>query len=386
VSGRLIALRAALVRASFFIGRRRPLRDRVLLATAHHDTIGGNLAVIRDGLARSQPPVPVVVLADRSAGGWRGRLRSVVRSLQAGYHLATAKVVVVDDYYFPLYVVTPREGTIAVQTWHASGAFKKFGYSVGDKGFGLDAATADRIRIHSNYDVCLIGSMNAAPAYAEAFGQPLERFRADLGIPRTDVLFGEERTAATIASLRQRYAIPTDRRVILYAPTFRGQRVTEARFPTDLDLALLHERLGEDHVVLVRSHPLVQEGARPGASLGGFAIDVSDHPDVNELLLVSDVLVTDYSSVIFEYALLGRPMLFFAPDLDAYERERGFYADYRSWVPGPVLETTEGVATALRAGSFDLERVRAFREASFEVADGHATERFIEGIVRPALR
>jgi CDP-ribitol ribitolphosphotransferase len=386
VSGRLIALRAALVRASFFIGRRRPLRDRVLLATAHHDTIGGNLAVIRDGLARSQPPVPVVVLADRSAGGWRGRLRSVVRSLQAGYHLATAKVVVVDDYYFPLYVVTPREGTIAVQTWHASGAFKKFGYSVGDKGFGLDAATADRIRIHSNYDVCLIGSMNAAPAYAEAFGQPLERFRADLGIPRTDVLFGEERTAATIASLRQRYAIPTDRRVILYAPTFRGQRVTEARFPTDLDLALLHERLGEDHVVLVRSHPLVQEDARPGASLGGFAIDVSDHPDVNELLLVSDVLVTDYSSVIFEYALLGRPMLFFAPDLDAYERERGFYADYRSWVPGPVLETTEGVATALRAGSFDLERVRAFREASFEVADGHATERFIEGIVRPALR
>jgi CDP-ribitol ribitolphosphotransferase len=386
VSGRLIALRAALVRASFFIGRRRPLRDRVLLATAHHDTIGGNLAVIRDGLARSQPPVPVVVLADRSAGGWRGRLRSVVRSLQAGYHLATAKVVVVDDYYFPLYVVTPREGTIAVQTWHASGAFKKFGYSVGDKGFGLDAATADRIRIHSNYDVCLIGSMNAAPAYAEAFGQPLERFRADLGIPRTDVLFGEERTAATIASLRQRYAIPTDRRVILYAPTFRGQRVTEARFPTDLDLALLHERLGEDHVVLVRSHPLVHEDARPGASLGGFAIDVSDHPDVNELLLVSDVLVTDYSSVIFEYALLGRPMLFFAPDLDAYERERGFYADYRSWVPGPVLETTEGVATALRAGSFDLERVRAFREASFEVADGHATERFIEGIVRPALR
>ena len=174
--------------------------------------------------------------------------------------------------------------------------------------------------------------------------------------------------------------------MILYAPTFRGQRVTEARFPTDLDLALLQARLGDDHVVLVRSHPLVQEDARPGASLGGFAIDVSDHPDVNELLLVSDVLVTDYSSVIFEYALLGRPMLFFAPDLDAYERERGFYTDYRSWVPGPVLETTEGVADALRAGSFDLERVRAFREASFEVADGHATERFIEGIVRPALR
>ena len=102
-------------------------------------------------------------------------------------------------------------------------------------------------------------------------------------------------------------------------------------------------------------------------------------------MLISDVLITDYSSAIFEYSLLERPMAFFAPDLDAYERERGFYFDYRSGVPGPVFTETRALARWLRDGPFDLDRVRRFRDASFEVADGRASQRFVESIVLPAL-
>ena len=96
-----------------------------------------------------------------------------------------------------------------------------------------------------------------------------------------------------------------------------------------------------------------------GPELEGFAIDVSDHPDINELMLVSDVLVTDYSSAIYEFALLDRPMAFFAPDYEAYEAERGFYFDYRTGVPGPIFETSEALADYLRAGDFDLAQGRA---------------------------
>jgi CDP-glycerol glycerophosphotransferase (TagB/SpsB family) len=127
--------------------------------------------------------------------------------------------------------------------------------------------------------------------------------------------------------------------------------------------------------------------ARPlERDLEGFVIDVSGYPDINELMLVSDVLVTDYSSAIYEYALLGRPMAFFAPDHAAYEGERGFYFDFRTGVPGPIFETTEALAAWLRAGEFDLERVARFRAESFDVADGRATERFVDEIVEPALR
>lgn len=385
MSSLLVRLRATVVRVVFAVARRLPLRRRVVLATAHDPRLRGNLVVIHEALRATDPPIPVVVLAHASRGDWRGRIRALWSAAQAGYHLATARLFVVDDYYFPAYVIRPRPGTTIVQTWHASGAFKKFGLSVLDKSFGATEALTRQVRIHGNYDVCLIGSAAGAAFYAEAFGQPLERFATDIGIPRTDVLLDADAVARTGAAVRERYGIAADRRVVLYAPTFRGDSVGRAVAGPMLDLRVLHDRLGDDHVVLLRLHPFVRAGVTIPPDLAGFAIDAGDHPEINDLLLASDALVTDYSSVIFEYALLRRPMVFFAPDLEDYEGERGFYFEYRSGVPGPVVETSEEVADLLRSGAVDLARIDAFRDWAFEVADGHATERFLERIVRPAL-
>jgi CDP-ribitol ribitolphosphotransferase len=308
----------------------------------------------------------------------------------AGYRLATAQLIVVDDAFFPLYVVPRLRNTTVVQVWHACGAFKKFGYSVLDKSFGATEEDVRRWPIHTNYDICLVSSRSAAPAYAEAFRQPLERFVSELGIPRTDVLVDPERSVAAATSVRARYGLPTDRRLVLYAPTFRGDHIVDARDPTGLDIEVLRRHLGADHLLLVRSHPLVRDRLAHSpspdapASERRFTVDVSDHPDMNELLLVADVLITDYSSAIFEFALLGRPIVFFAPDRAAYERERGFYFDFSAEAPGPIFETTEPLAAYLRAGQFDTERVRHFAKGALDVADGRATARFVDRIVVPA--
>lgn len=385
MSGLVLTIRIALVRVTFAVSRRLPLRPRVVLATAHAARLGGNLASIRDELARRSPAVPVVVLAHRSEAGLRGRVVAAWHAVVAGYYLATTRVFIVDDYFFPIYVIHPREGTTIIQTWHASGAFKKVGYSVLDKSFGMDEALARRVPIHSNYDVCLVASQSAAVHYAEAFRQPVDRFVSRLGIPRTDVFFGEERLARTREAVRRRYGLTDGRRVILYAPTFRGDSVTDARATDDLDLGLLRESLGGDHVILIRLHPFVRSRTTIGPDLADFAIDVSDYPDINELMLVSDILVTDYSSAIYEFALLGRPMVFFAPDYEAYEQERGFYFDYRTGVPGPIFETTEALAAYLRDGTFDTDRVERFRRASFDIADGHSSARVADELILPPL-
>ena len=380
----VVRVRTWLVRAGFGLGRIGGPPRGILLATSHAERLGGNLDFVSRELATRHPAVPVTTLAHRARAGWRGRVGGALAALRAGFALARARVVVVDDYYFPIYVVTPRPGTTIVQTWHASGAFKRFGHSVRDATFGADATLTTRVRIHANYDVCLVGSAAAATHYAEAFGLPADRFRWDLGIPRTDLFFDETRRERAAGAVRARYAIPADRRVILWAPTFRGDRVTDARDAGTLDVDLLARELGHDHLLLVRHHPFVRAGS--GGSLpSGFARDVSDHPDINELMLVADVLVTDYSSAIFEFSLLERPIAFLAPDLAEYEEERGFYADYRSWVPGPVLESTADLLDWLRGGSADLERVRRFREASYAVADGRATERLVDEVLVPAL-
>jgi CDP-ribitol ribitolphosphotransferase len=381
----VVTIRTWLVRLGFLLGSLRPPGRHVLLATAHADRLGGNLAAIHAGMAARHPPLPIRVVAHRATAGWRGRLAGAVAALRAGFALARARVVVVDDYFFPIYVVSPRAGTTIVQTWHASGAFKRFGHSVRDASFGADAALTDRVRIHANYDLCLVGSADAARHYSDAFGLPLDRFRWDLGVPRTDAFFDAEARTAAALRVRRRYDIPEGRRVVLWAPTFRGDRVTDARDAGELDLETLASELGSDHVLLLRLHPFVRDRMAIGAAAAGFVRDVSGHADIGELMFASDVLVTDYSSAIFEYSLLERPMAFLAPDLAAYEGERGFYVDYRSWVPGPVFETTEQLAAWLRAGAADLERVRQFRDASFAVADGRATARFVDEVLIPAL-
>jgi CDP-ribitol ribitolphosphotransferase len=382
---RLLArARIAAVQVGFWVGSRRPVRPRVVLATSHSASIGGNLVFIRDELARRTPRIDVTVLASRPGRGPRARLAALVHAATAGYHLATARLFVVDDYFFPMYVIRPRPGTQRAQVWHASGAFKKFGYSVLDKSFGASEATLRRVRIHANYDICLVSSASVAPFYAEAFRQPLELFTSRLGIPRTDRFFdpGNDQLADR---LRQRYGLTDGRRTILYAPTFRGDRVVDARFAPVLDLPVLHRALARDHVLLLRLHPFVRARATLPPELEGFVVDVSDHPDINELMLVADLLVTDYSSAIYEFSLLRRPILLFAPDHEAYERERGFYFDYATGVPGPVLTTSAALADAIRSNEFDPERVDAFARASFDVADGRSTERFVDRVVLPAL-
>ena len=382
----LLRVRILAVRLGDLLGRRRPVRRQVLIATAHTEALSGNLAMLRDELRRQAPDVPIVTLVrPRRRRRFIGRLHALRWEFRAGRLLAQSRLVVLDDYFFPLYVVERRPGTTVVQAWHACGAFKRFGYSVVDKTFGADARLLQRVRIHRNYDVCLVSSMAIAPHYAEAFGQPIERFRSDLGIPRTDVLFGPERIERVAAAIRHRYALPADKRLVLFAPTFRGDSVGKARADGLPDWRALQASLGVDHHLLVRLHPFVREGLVIDRELDGFLTDVSDHPDINELLHVADVLVTDYSSVIYEYALLDRPMVFHAPDLDAYERERGFYFDYRTGVPGPVVETTTDLVAAIREPAPDIARVRAFADHAFDKADGAATARTVRDLLRPAL-
>ena len=145
----VVTLRILAVRSGFAAGRLLPIRRRVVLATSHADRIGGNLAFIRDELARRTPAEQVVVLAFRHRPGVRGRVAALWHAMRSGFHLATARAFIVDDYFFALYVIHPRPGTVRVQVWHAAGAFKKFGYSVLDRSFGADDALVEQLPIHA---------------------------------------------------------------------------------------------------------------------------------------------------------------------------------------------------------------------------------------------
>ena len=376
--------RTFLTRLGFSLGSVRPPQPRVVLATTHLSKITGNLRFVQEELASRTPPVTVRVVALKR-GGRLARFNVLVTTFRAGYELAASRVTVVDDYYFPMYVVTPRPGTARIQVWHAAGAFKKFGYSVIDKSFGADAETVRDVQIHSNYSLALVSSMAVAPHYAEAFGHPGDIFTARVGLPRTDLFGDPERRARAEARVRSTYPLSAGKRIVLYAPTFRGETVGKARYADLMDLDVMHRVLGEDHLLLLKLHPFIRDAVHVPPELREFVIDASGDPDVNELMLVSDVLVTDYSSVIYEFALLGRPIVFLAPDDNEYDEERGFYFDFRREAPGPIVDTTEDLATVIRADDWDLDRVRAFAARSWDVPAGGAARRLVDAVLLPAL-
>lgn len=382
-------LRVGAARLGGSLAMLRPVQNRIYIAAPHDRALRGSLRLIHDELARATP-VPVLLVECRSAiqaldhFALARSISGLFLTLRGAYRVASSRVVLVDDYYFPIYPIARRPGTTIVQVWHASGAFKRFGRATLEKGWGADTDFVRYVAIHSNYDLALVSSESVAPAYAEAFGTPISTFTARYGMPNTDPLVDPVRSAPARERTRSRLGIGSNEIAVLWAPTFRGTNILEATAPSNLDLELLMSRLSPRHRLILRMHPFVQQSLKIPTALRDRVVDASIEEDINDVLLAGDILVSDYSSLIYEFSLLGRPIALFAPDLDRYEQERGFFFDYRTGVPGPVFAETSELATWISAASFDLERVRAFATRSFDRADGHATERLVEQVILPA--
>ncbi|MFI7383088.1 CDP-glycerol glycerophosphotransferase family protein [Streptomyces sp. NPDC049813] len=285
----------------------------------------------------------------------------------------------VDNQGFPHALDKPRHTTY-LQTWHGS-AYKRMGFDE-IRHRTQNAPQRERLaRAVARFDHFLVRSEHDVRTLARAYRLPEERLLR-VGYPRNDRLVAARRRderegrfprPAPAAAL----GIPDHRTVVLYAPTFRGTpKNRTARLP--LDVRAFAERFGDTHVLLVRAHYL--EAAALPATPPGTVLDVGAHHDVQELLCLADVLITDYSSVMFDYALLDRPLVHFAPDLDAYTAERGSYFDLRARAGGPVAETQEElhrVLAGIKEADGDWQEARRAFAAEFGTYDDGGAARAV---------
>jgi CDP-ribitol ribitolphosphotransferase len=237
--------------------------------------------------------------------------------------------------------------------------------------------------IHKNYTYATASSTHEVPFYAEAFGIPEERV-IPTGTPRMEQFLDPDNQA--LGREKALAAIPAARgkRVILFAPTFRGGDSRSATYPVEmLDLAALHDVCVEqDAILIVRMHPYVTQRIAVPPKLADRIVEASDAAvEVNDLLLIADGLITDYSSLIFEYSALGRPMLFFAFDLDAYVATRDFYEPFAEFVPGRIVRTMPELVDALRTGDFDEQKVAPFARRHLPSEPSSATDRIIDELI-----
>ncbi len=307
---------------------------------------------------------------------------AILRKLRRLWRVSRADVLVTQnsEHQF-LYDLDLPPGVRFIQLWHGAGAFKAVKYSRVGKPTGPNPYW----RKHKNYTHVIVSSQHDVPFYAEAFSIPESRI-VPTGIPRQDVFFDERRRAAGLAAAHRAYPQTEGKFTILFAPTYRGSAV-RARYDLDkLDYPALHALCVEkDAVCIVRMHPAVHHPIGIPDELRDRLLERPAGPvDVRDLSFAVDLLITDYSSIMLDYVLLRRPMLFYAYDLDEYIGGRDFYEPYETFVPGRIVRTFEDLLDAIRRDEYDLHKVEPFIERHFAHTDGRATDRVIDQLILPS--
>ena len=347
-------------------------KNRVLFLSDVRENIGGNFLPVYRKIASDYE-----ICTSFKAG--RSVKRSLKEYMRLCVYLATSKYIFLEDYAESTAFMRVRKNQELIQLWHGSGAYKKFGHSRTGKG--------EPAKIHpgyKRYTKVFVSSEFIRPCYAQAFSVPLQRVIA-AGVPGTDVFFDENYKEEKIKAFYKRCPAASGKKVIVFAPTYRGAKVGDASYDFEkLDPEMLYEALHEEYVFIIKWHPALYNNICSGRIKGfdlekykDFAYDFSDVREVNDLLFCADILITDYSSVIFDYALLEKPVIYFAYDLEEYESTRGLYFPFSDYIYGDIARNSDELLKAVRNGHFDKEKHRLFTEKFTAANDGRAAQKVV---------
>lgn len=303
-------------------------------------------------------------------------------SFQYAYYLAVSKYLVF-NVRPPLWY-RKREEQVFLETWHGT-PLKRLVFDQEEVTSASPKYKQQFYRQRKDWDFLVSANPFSTKTFRSCFlyeGEMLE-----YGYPRNDILYWPNKDEIA-QQLKEKLGIPKDKKTILYAPTWRDDQhygSGQYKFELALDLQLMKERLQDDYVVLLRTHHYISDHIDV-SGLGDFVINLSSYDDISEIYLISDICITDYSSVFFDYANLKRPILFYTYDFDKYKNQlRGFYIDMNTEVPGPLLYTSEQVVQAIE----DIdeiteeykERYDQFYDRFCCYDDGHASEHVAEAML-----
>ena len=337
--------------------------DLVVFADAHHDGRPAAMDLLYRRLKKE--------------GSWRirehyldygkaGASAVAAHSIRFMQLYAKAGFVVICDNFLPAASCRKRAGTKLIQLWHACGCYKKFGYDAKDD----IPENYHGANVYRNADLVTVSGRAAVRPFASAMRLPASVVRP-VGVSRTDLYRSSAWAAKCRERFYERYPEAAGKKVALWAPTFRGN----AGVPENItvDIGRLRRELGDSWLVLTKLHPhMLHQGseAEDAADMGLCPIPTE------ELYPVTDVLIADYSSLVYEYLMFEKPLVLYCPDLEDYRKRRGFYMDITD-IPGEIAEerSEEKLAEAVRRAHIDPEALSGFLAHYMGACDGHATER-----------
>ena len=347
---------------------------RILFSTESRGNLQGNLKAVYDGMKRRRLDKEYKIYTSfRSAAGGHSSVLSCIKVIT---YMAIADKVLIDDYAPLLAWLKIRPKTKVIQLWHAGVGFK----SVGFCRFGANG-TPKLENPHRQYDFAIAGSTSLRRIYSEVFGIEEENI-LPTGLPRIDAVLDKKENDRRIKDFYSEHPELRGKKLIIFAPTFRGMGAKTAFYPYEkLDLKRIYDMCGDEYVFIFKMHPFIQDRVEIPDEYKNRIVDFTGIGDVNDLLPVIDIMITDYSSIIYEFSLFRRPILFFAYDKEQYSVIRGFQSNYDDFAPGKICTTFDELIMAIANKDFEIEKVDRFVKDNFDYLDTGSTDRVIDQLI-----
>ena len=351
-------------------------KKKILLIMTHDDTDEGNVGSTYRYFQKQDPNLifKKVTRENYTFKMNKNLFKNLIYMfISVPYHMATSKIIFMDNVFLPFSAVKIKKNTQLVQLWHGTGTLKKFGLDC-EKGWIKKLA----LDTNKNTTHFIVGSRWMKSVYKTAFCAEDNKI-FNIGCPRTDLFFNNVVLQEKRDEFFNSYPELSGKKIVLYAPTFRDEEYTAGEIKVHLDIDKLMSKLDDNYVLGLRFHPRIADRVNLNKySTGDYqnrVIDFSDYSKLNTLLICCDILITDYSSIIYEYALMKKPVIFYSYDLAKFGKSgRGFYENYKTTVPGPITFKTEQIVDIINNYPTNTS-IDKFVAVYLENCDGNSRKR-----------
>ncbi len=368
----LIRIGIAGLKGIYAVMKLSPQEKKVVILSRESDTPSLDICMLRDKIEELHPDYEVVVLCKlfKASDSKSKKLAYGFHILRQMRELATARIAVLDTYCIPASLLKHRENLLVVQMWHSIGTMKKFGYSILDKPEGSSSKTAKLMHMHEGYDYIFAAGEGYREHLAQGFNYPLEKIIV-MPLPRVEALKDKARAEATRRRIYDKYPeLNSEKKNIVYVPTFRkGEDAATLSAIRDLCNSVDYDKYN----LVIKAHPLTELSGLDDSR----AIIDKDFSSF-DMLFASDIVIGDYSCIMYEAAILGKPLYFYDYDYDEYMSTRDIYMDYMAEVPGPVCYDAASLMAAIEKPSYDYAKLDSFLRKYVKVDSNHETQDMVE--------
>lgn len=359
----------------FFIKLFTKTKNKVTMLSRQSDNINIDFELIKDELEKinkseednlNKTNLEIKVLCKKIPNSLLGKISYCFYMIKCMYHIATSRVCIIDGYNIAISVLKHKKDLKVIQTWHAMGAIKKFGYQVLDREEGSNSKVAKIMKMHANYDLVTCTSRETRRIYSEAFNTDINKIEV-LGMPRIDyILEKDKKINEKLENLYKDYPKLKEKKNIVYVPTFRKNETIDVE-------QIVSEVDEEKYNLIVRLHPLDKTKVD-----NKYVID--GKYSTFDLIKMADYVITDYSAIAFEVATLNKPLFFYLYDIDKYESSRGLNINLKEEMKNSTKQNIKDIIKIIENNTYDYEELKDFREKYVQTTDTENTKRIAEHI------